>query len=125
MRKIMTRWKVLALLSVTLIGFASPSKAEEAKDFRGTDLYTACTGTPSEQLLCQTYILGFYDALGLWQAAARSEHQTPITCFPNGVTPEQARLIIEKYMRVHPDKLHQPARVIAAVALAAAFPCGR
>jgi len=47
-------------------------------------------------------------------------------CWPRpneGVSHQQARLIIEKYLREHPEKLHKEAGFIAVEALVAAFLC--
>jgi hypothetical protein len=45
-------------------------------------------------------------------------------CPPNGgVSVDQGRLIIEKYMRNNPETLHEQAGVVAGLALVQAFPC--
>jgi hypothetical protein len=104
------------------LALASPLKAEEAGP-TAADLYDECTGTPRQQAECHTWIIGFFDGL-LWaQAMARIKHLTPVTCFPNGLTGEQVRLIVEKHLRDHPEELHHSARLIVAIALDQAFPC--
>jgi hypothetical protein len=108
---------IFILLCLVLAG---PLKAEEK--LKGTDLYTACTGTPHDQAECRMWIIGFFNGLGLAQIAARNK-SLPITCYPDDLTNLQASLIVEKYMRDHPEALHLSAITIAAVALSKSFPC--
>ena len=42
---------------------------------------------------------------------------------PGDATVMQAALIIEKFMREHPEMMHQDAAISSELALAAAFPC--
>ena len=102
------------------LALASPLKAQEK--LKGTDLYTACTGAPRDQAECRMYIIGFFNGLGLAQIAARRK-KLPLSCYPDDLTNLQASLIVEKYMRDHPETLHLSAITIAATALALAFPC--
>jgi hypothetical protein len=44
-------------------------------------------------------------------------------CPPDGFETTQARLIIEKHMKDHPEQLNRPAAVVAAFALQKAFAC--
>ena len=81
----MTRWIVLALLSV---GFAGPLKAEE--ELTGNVLYKWCTGeTRTDQALCLDYITGFFGGLASAQTLARAKHLAPVTCFPDEFTTGQ------------------------------------
>ena len=45
-------------------------------------------------------------------------------CAPNSMTNGQAARIVVKYLRDHPEELHQPDSVLTFTALRAAFPCG-
>jgi hypothetical protein len=110
----------LLVFILTCLTLASPLKAEEGK-LKGTDLYTACTGTPRDQVECRMWIFGFFNGLGLAQAARKEG--LPLACFPDDLTNLQASLIVEKYMRDHPEALHLSANTIAAFALSQAFPC--
>jgi hypothetical protein len=111
----------LLVFILTCLTLASPLKAEEEK-LKGTDLYTACTGTPNDKAECQMWIIGFFNGLGFAQIAARNKG-LPLSCYPDHLTNLQASLIVEKYMRDHPETLHLSAIVIAAAALSQAFPC--
>lgn len=44
-------------------------------------------------------------------------------CIPTGTTNEQHLRVIVKYLRDHPEKLHEPAGSLSLEALKAAFPC--
>jgi Rap1a immunity proteins len=111
----------LLVFILACLTLASPLKAEEEK-LKGTDLYTSCTGTPRDQVECRMWIFGFFNGLSFAQIAA-SRKALPLACFPDHLTNGQASLIVEKYMRDHPEALHSSAIVIAATALSLAFPC--
>ena len=57
------------------------------------------------------------------QATSQQGNLAPVSCPPAGTTPTQARLIVEKYMRDHPEDLHLPAQDIVFAAAGPAFPC--
>jgi hypothetical protein len=59
---------------------------------------------------------------GLFAAQATAKQQR-VTCLPSGSTGEQAVLIVRKFLKDSPQVLHQPADVLAFVALTRAFPC--
>jgi Rap1a immunity proteins len=89
----------------------------------GTELYSACTqqGKDTSSPFCNAYIHGFLDGMTMGYAA----HGTVAKyCLPaDGIELTQGRLIIEKYLRDHPDKLNQNAAVLAGFAMMDAFPC--
>jgi hypothetical protein len=41
----------------------------------------------------------------------------------DGLSVDQGRLIIEKYLKEHPESLHEEAGLVAGPALLDAFPC--
>jgi len=100
--------KVLFILACLVI--ACPAKA----DFTGADLQSACT---NNQDICDFWITSFL--LGAFGSQANAQ----ISCPPGGTTRTQARLIIENYMRDHPEQLHSPAQDIVFAAAQLAFPC--
>jgi hypothetical protein len=85
MRKIMTSWIVLALLSGTLIGFASPSKAEEEEEgiVPGTLLHDACTEPSSTFDECFIWVSAFFQGLIVSELLAKEQHLVPATCLPH------------------------------------------
>jgi Rap1a immunity proteins len=46
-------------------------------------------------------------------------------CLPDELLGSQAVLIIEKFMKEHPEQLHYPARVVAFYALWQDFSCSK
>jgi hypothetical protein len=59
----------------------------------------------------------------LLTADTRSSLSQPI-CIPDGVTStEQMALVIRKFLRDHPERLHESRAVLAVEALNTAFPC--
>jgi hypothetical protein len=95
----------------------------QANAFTGTDLYNLCSEKRIEGY-CLSYVRGFMDGMTLGRAAG--QRGPGIYCPPNeGMSVDQTRLIVEKYLRDHPEKLHQDAALLAAEAIIRAFPCTR
>jgi hypothetical protein len=69
---------------------------------------------------CAYYIAGVADGLSIGHAGA---NQGISYCVPEGVNSRQIRLIVEKYMRDHPDRLHLDSAVVVTFALWDAFRC--
>jgi hypothetical protein len=71
---------------------------------------------------CTAYIHGFLDGIATGRVVA--EKKPGMFCPPKeGVSVDQGRLIIEKYMRDHPGELNHAAGLVAAGAMYDAFPC--
>jgi len=50
--------------------------------------------------------------------------QTALICIPDGKVPvAQLARIVVKWLRDHPERLHEPKSVLALEALSGAFPC--
>jgi Rap1a immunity proteins len=56
---------------------------------------------------------------------ANDEKSSMHVCLPNELIGSQAVLIIEKFMKEHPEQLHYPAGVVAFYALWQDFPCSK
>jgi hypothetical protein len=111
----MIRLLIIALIVLS----ASPLNAQS---FTGLDLNGACTGKDQEaQHTCAIWISGFQ--AGVLMARIAAEATQDRVCLPDGFTGEQARLIVEKFMRDNPAVLHKSATVVAMSALFEAFPC--
>ena len=92
--------------------------------FTGADLYSACTGSDANaNQVCTEWINGVAVGMAGAQHVAQRKKISPATCLPDSLTGQQARQIIEKFMRDRPELLHTTAAVIAIVALEQAFPC--
>lgn len=81
------------------------------------------------------YCIGFFSAIidyGMFHEEMNSFYSNentkstafrPLFCAPDKVTSGQASKIFIKYIDENPQKLHEPAFVIAIISLAKAFPC--
>ena len=94
---------------------------ECANALTGTQLYELCAGNSGStgNTACLAYARGFSEGFLLGTAFTPN-----IYCAPDdGVSAEQARLIIQKYLRDHPEELHKEALYLAGNAMMAAFRC--
>jgi hypothetical protein len=91
----------------------------------GPNLYEACVTAHRgsiEDRACNLYLsgisTGFYLAQQVYGAGGHF-------CFPNeeALDVRQVRAITEKYLRDHPEKMHEKAPLLVLLALAQAFPC--
>jgi Rap1a immunity proteins len=100
------------------------SSAEAIEDFSAKHLQTICQhDNPDsvEHIVCVSYLRGLIEGMLFGSVSAVA---TVGYCPPkNGISPEEGRLIIEKYMRKNPAYLHEKASVVAGAALLSAFPC--
>jgi Rap1a immunity proteins len=90
----------------------------------GTQLYQECLDKSKgfQDLACLSYVRGFVD--GMFMGGAVAAQFAGQYCPPkDGIDAIQARLIIEKYLRDHPENLHIEVGLLAGTALMAAFPC--
>jgi Rap1a immunity proteins len=109
-------YRVATLLIASQFLAAMPAKSE----ILGTDLYRYCEAQKGshEQDVCIAFILGVLKGID-YGGTVRSVLRKP--CFAQYVSPEQAELIVKKYMRDHPEQLGFDAGMVASVALLNAF----
>ena len=91
----------------------------------GADLYKFCSypRDSPEDLVCNTYIRGFDDGM-LISSVAFTPKAKKRFCAPSKVIDlTQVRLIIDKFLREHPQILHFEAGVLGGLAISQAFPC--
>ena len=97
--------------------------APDASALSGGDLYKFCLASSKaseQETACLSYIRGFVD--GMLMGVASEKYSA--YCPPNsGVPMQQALLIVERYLREHPEKLHEEAGFVVGGALIEAFPC--
>lgn len=75
-----------------------------------------------DSLLCVAYLSGFADAITL--SSQSTKPQEPKICFPrSGASNEQLARIVVKWLREHPENLHESARMEVMLSLNHAFPC--
>src|SRR5579862_3808457 len=72
----------------------------------GANALETCTdASGSAQISCLSYLVGFVQGLSL--QAGFSEKK--LVCLPDGVTGEQSRRVVVKWLQDHPENLHRPA----------------
>jgi hypothetical protein len=106
----------LIILASALLSSALDASAGD--EFNGSKLYEYCGehNSSAAQLGCTAFIHGLLDGLLLGRFG--------LYCPPkDGVDVAQGRLIIEKFMRDHPEILNDQAGYVAAVAMSVTFPC--
>jgi hypothetical protein len=100
--------------------------AHGAVALSGTDLYRSCMDKKKGlgDFMCIAYIHGFLD--GMMFGHVIGKKLPTLYCPPKeGVSVDQGRLIVEKYLRDHPEKLHAQAGDQVASAMMEAFMCGK
>jgi len=82
------------------------------------DLLQECTAKgDASKLACSFYIEGFMDGVEM------ASNRTRDICWPKGVSVYQAVLVVVKWLKDHPEDLHNTARLQIMKALMNAFPC--
>jgi Rap1a immunity proteins len=101
------------------------SAAQAQKHPTALDLYRNCQSQNSALSFAGiTYIRGLLD--GLQAGGILAKNEPPIFCPPKGGIPaDQGQLIIEKYLREHPEELQDGAGPVAMEAIVLAFKCIR
>jgi len=93
--------------------------AGEARAMDGNGLWDVCRffadGSERPVGTCLGYVIGVMDSAVLWA-------DQPY-CTPRGSTNNQATLVVIKYLKNNPEKLHMEAVEIVLLALLDAFPC--
>ena len=77
-----------------------------------------CDDGKGEMYLCgklQGFIIGVFDA--------SSDYATVTECTPEGLSPMQLRLTVEKYLNDNPAKLNDAASNLVRTAINEAWPC--
>ena len=113
-----TRSLIAGLLGVALLVLPF-----EANALTGAELLRFCRQEKATRgnLACVTYTRGFIDG---FVSATIATNKSAKACIPSdGVSADQGRLIIEKYLRDNPEKLDLEAGNLAMAAMIAAFRC--
>lgn len=116
---------LLLLLLMLLLCGNYASAQNRGSDARAEDLLSDCTAdkksSPDALLFCLHYLVGFVDGA---LVAQPEQPASKILCYPDeGVSTEQVRRIVVKWLESHPQNLHTSARIQVMLALHDAFPC--
>jgi len=105
---------------VLTLSLVSAAQASSSQAFlRANQLYSLCSSELKlDNVVCEGYIIGLNDSM-------YSGHLGNVfqVCYPDGVTIEQLRLVLVKYMETVPEKLHFVAEGVVAEGLATVFQC--
>ena len=120
MNTIIKKWlKVLSCLALTLFIISGVQASSSEAFLRANQLYSLCSSESKlDNAVCEGYIIGVNDSVF-------SGHLSNIfqVCYPAGITIEQLRLVLVKYMETVPERLHFVAEGIIAEGLATVFQC--
>jgi hypothetical protein len=106
--------RVAALLAI----WAAP-----AASFTGVELSDLCFRKGADgQIACTSYVRGFADGLVFDGLMASGN---PKFCPPQTLSAKDIRLIVENYLKGHPDQLKKEAGALAGLSLYQEFPCHR
>jgi hypothetical protein len=85
----------------------------------GNDLHSQCGNAFTAGFLHRNYCHGYITGVvnGLTVGGSRT------VCLSRGVTDTQAVMIVQNYMREHPEQLNEPSHAIIQRAMSEAFPC--
>jgi hypothetical protein len=110
----MVRTAALATLLIASSAHAQNENTYWQSGTSGSVLMGLCeTWQPGRYDPCGAYLVGLIDGVALGR----------LFCPPDGATSRQFQQIIIDYIKARPQQWHYPAGMMAATALAEAFPC--
>jgi len=104
--------------------FATLLLAPAQNTERAESLLGDCTSKADvDRLSCVAYLSGVLDGVVLMQKLMEQQKRAPL-CLPDeGISMEQYRRIVVKWLEDRPNILHESKRIHAVKALLDAFPC--
>ena len=100
-----------------LLSFVTAANA----GFTALQLFDMCSSkNESKKTVCETWIGGF--GIGVMFSHTLKQHQLEV-CLPDNFSEKEAAVIVKKFMKDHPESLHNDAGVLTFLALWTAFPC--
>jgi hypothetical protein len=115
-------------LLILIIVFCYLSISSALASDSGDKLLWGLTGKAADGLEAVTdrafyygYVSGIVDS---YRFLSDFNPEIRFICLPKqGISNEQAVQIIVKWLKNHPDRLHEPAKLLVLEALSGAFPC--
>jgi|ERR1700730_3780606 hypothetical protein len=104
--------------AISIVGAVGIFASTNANALTGLNLYQSCQEKSQSALdfACIAYVHGFLDGIAFGRGIGMKAPK--VYCPPKaGISVDQGRLIIEKYLRNHPEKLHTEAGELAFSAL--------
>jgi hypothetical protein len=105
-----------SILPVLVLAAMVAHRADAQELSTAADLQSQCA-KPGRDQACDAYALGYAEGV----TAANKENVT--FCVPKGVGGRELRLVMEKYFKDHPERLHERVSVVVGAAFTAAYPC--
>ncbi len=105
--------RLVLMTGVVLALLCNPAGADPKSGNYWLDACTSEVGV--RRAACAGYLLGFND---LQSVASLDAY-----CLPSGVTLEQTKHVVVKFLRDNPQRLHEPIARLVLKALQTAFPC--
>lgn len=117
---------MFSVIRVTIVLLAlSGAGTVHGTDYRhdGNELLKRCQAVT--QSLSYENLLDFYWCLGFLEGVTSMHPSTlpPRSCLPEGGTYTQVMQVLVKYLKDHPERLHEDQTVLTVDALVTAFPC--
>jgi len=128
----MLRFIVRTVLSIAAVMGATPHALAQGRD--GSFMLQACGAALKQAdggslaaeeaapaIYCVSYVAGFLDGMSLATGTSGAKRNV---CLPErGISNDQAIRIFVKFLREHPEGLHESGRSSLYISLARAFPC--
>ncbi len=107
------------MLDAAVLG---PIATVHAQTWSGTQLFQLCTRDLGDagDAACSAYIRGFSDGLLIGDVTAGTADGI---CLPYALNQVQARALVDRFLREHPEMLDRTAALLVFRAIQEAFPC--
>ena len=118
------RYKILAVMTlVSTLVCSHAGAVEYTSEYleSGRGLLEDCEDAGSN--FNSGYCLGFIHGMCSMHDYAARKYSARLYCAPDEVTNGQVRRIIIKFLKDHPNRLHETDLILAVDALREAFPC--
>ena len=110
--------KLFVLIYLTILGTLLPAGSTKYF-YNGTQLYNLCRAANAiDEAVCEGYILGVQDAI---YSGHLSDHFN--ICLPEGVEPDQIRLMLIRFIENNPDIMNFAAEGLVAKTLETSYSC--
>jgi len=112
--------RIKLFVLIYIMAFGTLLSAGSTKYFyNGTKLYNLCRAENAiDEALCEGYILGVQDAI---YSGHLSDHFS--ICLPEGVEPDQIRLLLLRFIENNPDIMNFAAEGLVAKTLETSYSC--
>jgi hypothetical protein len=112
------------------LGMLVATTASAAPWERGDQMLWACKGEGPEpenalfgQITCVAYLSGFLDSHSIAVSLGDSREEVNFCLPAAGISNDQAKRIVIKWLESHPSQLHHSSRMLVLSALREALPC--